>query len=445
MKFSRRIQSFMGVAAITLGGTYFTSAWAQTPRKPNVVVIMVDSMGYGDSEPYGATDIRTPSLNRLAREGVRLTDGYANGSVCTPTRAAFVTGRYQQRVGLEWALVKDQNKSAGLSASEMTLAKLLKQGGYATGVFGKWHLGYQPEFGPNAHGFDEFFGFLDWSVDYYTHKNIDGEPDLYENAKPVEQTGYMTDLITEHAVAFIDRHAGEPFFSYVAYNAMVSPIQPPDKPNDLRTRETWNQATRADYVRMVERVDQGVGSILKALDRNGLARDTLVVFTNDHGGQWYSRREPLFHGFGTAWEGAIRVPYLLRWPGHLPAGTVSHQPIITMDLTASILAATSAPAAQGQSLDGMNVLPLLSGKQPPIERTFFWRIDHQGRRQKAMRKGKWKYISDGGSEMLFDLEKDISERHDLNYQRRDLVLEFRKLVAQWEAELARTPPSFVVK
>jgi len=226
---------------------------------------------------------------------------------------------------------------------------------------------------------------------------------------------------------------------------MVSPIQPPDKPNDIRTRETWNQATRADYVRMVERVDQGVGSILKALDRNRLARDTLVVFTNDHGGQWYSRREPLFHGFGTAWEGAIRVPYLLRWPGHLPAGTVSHQPIITMDLTASILAATSAPAARGQSLDGMNVLPLLSGKQPPIERTFFWRIDHQARRQKAMRKGKWKYISDGGSEMLFDLEQDISERHDLNYQRRDLVLEFRKLVAQWEAELARTPPSFVVK
>ena len=239
MKFSRRIQSFMGVAAIILGGTYFTYAWAQTPRKPNVVVIMVDSMGYGDSEPYGATEIRTPSLNRLAREGVRLTDGYANGSVCTPTRAAFITGRYQQRVGLEWALVKDQNKSAGLSASEMTLAKLLKQGGYATGVFGKWHLGYQSEFGPNAHGFDEFFGFLDWSVDYYTHKNIDGEPDLYENAKPVEQTGYMTDLITEHAVAFIDRHAGEPFFSYVAYNAMVSPIQPPGIRPRARIMFAW--------------------------------------------------------------------------------------------------------------------------------------------------------------------------------------------------------------
>jgi len=320
---------------------------------------------------------------------------------------------------------------------------MLKQGGYATGVFGKWHLGYKPEFGPNAHGFDEFFGILDWSVDYYTHKNIDGEPDMYENTKPVERQGYMTDLITERAVAFIDRHAGEPFFSYVAYNAMVPPIQPPDKPNDIRTRETWNQATREDYVRMVERVDQGVGNILKALDRNGLARDTLVVFTNDHGGQWYSRREPLFHGFGTVWEGAIRVPYLLRWPGHLLPGTVSHQPIITMDLTASILAATGA--GKGQNLDGLDVLPILSGKQPPVERAFFWRVDHQGRRQKAMRKGNWKYVWDNGSEMLFDLEKDMSERHDLTYQRRDLVLELRKLVAQWEAELARTAPPFVVK
>jgi arylsulfatase A-like enzyme len=401
-------------------------------------------MGYGDSDPYGAPDMRTPSLNRLAHEGVRLTDGYANGPVCTPTRAAFLTGRYQQRVGLEWFLLKDR-KDAGLPSSEASLGKMLKKSGYATGLFGKWHLGYKPEFGPNAHGFDEFFGMLDWSVDYYTHKDIDGEPDLFENTKPVERQGYMTDLITERAVAFIDRHAREPFFAYVAYNAMVSPIQPPDKPNDIRTREMWGRATRQDYVRMVERVDEGVGSILKALDRNGLARDTLVVFTNDHGGQWYSRREPLFHGFGTIWEGGIRVPYLLRWPGHLPAGKVSNQPIITMDLTASILEATGTATVKGQDMDGLDVLPLLSGKQPPVERTFFWRVDRPGRKQKAVRKGKWKYVWDNGSEMLFDLEKDMSERHDLAYQQRDVVLELRNLVAQWEAELARTPPPFVVK
>jgi len=435
----------IGIAATILGSAVSPHICAQqTTRKPNVVVIIVDSMGYGDSDPYGATDVRTPSLNRLAREGVRLTDGYSNGPVCTPTRAAFLTGRYQQRVGLEWFLLKDR-KDAGLPSSEVSIAKLLKQNGYATGVFGKWHLGYKLEFGPNAHGFDEFFGILDFSVDYYTHKNIDGEPDLYENTKPVERTGYMTDLITERSVAFIDRHARDPFFAYVAYNAMVSPIQPPDKPNDIRTRETWNQATREDYVRMVERVDQGVGTILKALDSNGLTRDTLVVFTNDHGGQWYSRRDPLFHGFGTVWEGAIRVPYLLRWPGHLPAGRISHQPIITMDLTASILGATGLAPAKGSDMDGMDVLPLLSGKQAPFERTFFWRIDRPGRRQKAVRKGKWKYVWDNGSELLFDLDRDMAERHDLGYQHRDVVLELRKRMTEWEAELARTPPPVVVK
>jgi arylsulfatase A len=445
MKTARRIlrYSFISIAATILGTALSQHIRAQqTPRKPNVVVIIVDSMGYGDSDPYGAPDIRTPSLNRLAREGVRLTDGYANGPVCTPTRAAFLTGRYQQRVGLEWFLLKEQ-KDMGLPSSEASLAKMLKTGGYATGLFGKWHLGYKPEFGPNAHGFDEFFGILDWSVDYYTHKNIDGAPDLYENTKPVERPGYMTDLITERAVAFINGHTREPFFAYVAYNAMVSPIQPPDKPNDIRTRETWGRATRQDYVRMVERVDEGVGSILKALDRNRLARDTLVIFTNDHGGQWYSRREPLFHGFGTVWEGAIRVPYLLRWPGHLPAGRVSHQPVITMDLTASILRATDTPP--GREMDGLDVMPLLSGKQPPVERTFFWRVDRPGRKQKAVRKGKWKYVWDNGSELLFDLDKDMAERHDLAYQQRDVVLELKKLLTQWEAELARTPPPFVVK
>ena len=447
MKTARRIlrYSFISIAATILGSALSQNIRAQqTPRKPNVVVIIVDSMGYGDSDPYGAPDIRTPSLNRLAREGVRLTDGYANGPVCTPTRAAFLTGRYQQRVGLEWFLLKEQ-KDMGLPSSEASLAKMLKTGGYATGLFGKWHLGYKPEFGPNAHGFDEFFGILDWSVDYYTHKNIDGEPDLYENTKPVERRGYMTDLITERAVAFINGHARERFFAYVAYNAMVSPIQPPDKPNDIRTRETWGRATRQDYVRMVERVDEGVGSILKALDRNRLVRDTLVIFTNDHGGQWYSRREPLFHGFGTVWEGAIRVPDLLRWPGHLPAGRVSHQPVITMDLTASILKAADTPPPAGWDLDGLDVLPLLSGKQPPAERTFFWRVDRPGRKQKAARKGKWKYVWDNGSELLFDLDKDMAERHDLAYQRRDVLLELKKLVTQWEAELARTPPPFVVK
>jgi hypothetical protein len=272
------------------------AAQAASSRRPNVVVIMVDSMGYGDSEPYGGTDIQTPQLRRFAREGVRLTDGYANGPVCTPTRAALLTGRYQQRFGLEWFLTKER-KDAGLPASDVSIARVLRQRGYRTAAFGKWHLGYTAEFGPNAHGFEEFFGHLDFSIDYFTHRNIDGEPDLWENGTLVERAGYMTDLITERSVAFIERHKDEPFFLYVAYNAMVPPVQPPDRPDDVRTSANWGQGGRAEYARMVERMDDGVGRILDALERSGSGRDTLSIFTNDHGGQWYSRRAPLFHGF----------------------------------------------------------------------------------------------------------------------------------------------------
>lgn len=416
---------------------------SQPARRPNVIVIVVDSMGYGDSEPYGVTDIHTPNLNRMAREGVRLTDGYANGPVCTPTRAAFMTGRYQQRTGLEWFLTKDR-KDAGLPASEVSIARMLKNSGYRTAMFGKWHLGYTTEFGPNAHGFEEFFGILDWSVDYFSHKEIDGSPGLYENATPVEKQGYLTDLISDRAVSYVHAQKDNPFFAYVAYNAMVSPIQSPDKPQDVRTRATWNDANRQDYVRMVERVDEGIGKIIDALERDGLSRDTLIVFTNDHGGQWYSRREPMFHGFGTIWEGGIRVPYLLRWPGHLPANRISHQAVMTMDLMPSILAATGA-TSNGAKLDGIDVLPILTGKSPEIDRTFFWRIDRTGRNQKAVRRGSWKLVIDNGAPLLFDVSGDPSERHDVGYQHRALAIELRGLIGAWEKELAKNPPSVVVK
>jgi len=412
-------------------------------RRANVVVIMVDSMGYGDSEPYGGTDIRTPQLRRFAREGVRLTDGYANGPVCTPTRAALLTGRYQQRFGLEWFLTKER-KDAGLPRSEVAIASVLKDRGYRTAVFGKWHLGYTPEFGPNAHGFEEFFGHLDFSIDYYTHRNIDGAPDLWENDKPVERTGYMTDLITERSVAYIERHKDEPYFLFVAYNAMVPPVQVPDRPDDVRTSSNWGQAGRVEYSRMVERMDEGVGKILDAVDRSGRGGDTLVIFTNDHGGQWYSRRTPLFHGFGTLWEGGIRVPLMLRWPGRLPAGSVSGQVAATMDLMPTILAATGVADATVQ-MDGVNLLPMLSGTVAPIERTLFWRVDRPTRNQRAARKGAWKYVRDGTSQLLFDVAKDPAERDDVGYQHPEVMAEFRTLITAWESDLAKTPPPFVVK
>ena len=307
------------------------SLQAQVPatRAPNVVLVMLDDLGYGDLRSYGGTDARTPNIDRLAREGVRLTDAYANGPVCTPTRAALISGRYPQRVGLEWVLTgSPEDRERGLPALGSSLPALLKANGYATGLFGKWHLGWKPEFGPNAHGFDDFYGFLSGAHSYYTNRAATrtgaGSADLFENTTPVAATGYLTDEITRRAVGFITRHAERPFFVEVAYNAVHWPFEPPDQSKtDTSQRAARSMsrmpddsvpATRKDYVRMLERADAGVGEILAELDRRGLTRNTLVVFTNDNGGEWLSRNAPHSHRKSTLWEGGIRVPLILRWP-----------------------------------------------------------------------------------------------------------------------------------
>jgi arylsulfatase A-like enzyme len=425
------------------------SIHAQAP--PNVVLIRVDDLGYGALGSYGSPDARTPNIDRLAREGVRLTDAYANGAVCTPTRAAFISGRYQQRAGLEWVLTgSPADRELGLPAAATSLPALLKAGGYATGLVGKWHLGWRPEFGPNAHGFDEFYGFLSGAHSYYTDQAEElragsGAPDLFENAKPVEATGYLTDEFTRRAVGFIARHAGRPFFLEVAYSAVHWPFDPPDLPPAEAGRRAARPlrqmpddtipATRQDYVRMLERADRGVGEILAALDQRGLARNTLVIFTNDNGGEWLSRNAPLFHRKGTLWEGGIRVPLILRWPGALPAGRVSGQVAITMDLTASILAATGVRTPDGYRPDGIDILPILRGEAPAAERRLFWRWNRPDRRQRAVRSGQWKLLADANHLMLFDLGADPGERNDLAAGRPDLVAALERMLDQWEAEV----------
>ena len=427
--------------------------------RPDVVLVIMDDMGYGDIGSYGVPDAKTPHLDRLAREGVRLTNAYANGAVCSPTRAALISGRYQQRVGIEWALTSTANRDQGLPVTGTALPALLKKNGYATALVGKWHLGFKPELGPNAHGFDEFFGFLSGAVDYYTHRRGDGTPDLYENTMPVQTPGYLTDEITKRAVSFIDRRAARPFFLEVAYNAVHWPFQPPDlsasdprrsgppRQNDAGDRRLAQMpddpipATRQDYVRMLERADQGVGTILAALDRNRIAQNTLVIFTNDNGGEWLSRNAPLQHRKGTLWEGGIRVPLILRWPGRLPAGKTSDQVAITMDLNASILAATGIVPPAGYRGDGVNILPSLAGQAPPIDRQLFWRIVRAERQQKAVRSGRWKMLVDGGQFLLFDLSDDSGERHDVAAQHTDIVVKLKALLIQWENDVDRRTTS----
>jgi arylsulfatase A-like enzyme len=251
----------------------------------------------------------------------------------------------------------------------------------------------------------------------------------------------MTDLITARAVQFIERRARQPFFLEVAYNAAHWPFQPPDHfskaPNNAAFQGPGDDvpATRADYVAMLERADQGVGRILATIERLGLARNTLVIFTNDNGGEWLSRNAPLFHRKDTLWEGGIRVPAIFRWPGQIPAGKTIAQAGITMDLTVSILTATNTPIPSEARLEGLNLLPILQGRAPLVERTLFWRINVPARQQRAVRKGDWKLLLDGDDLLLFDVRADIGERNDLASRRPDLVRQLSSLIREWEKDV----------
>ena len=420
--------------------------------RPNVVLILMDDLGYGDIGSYGVKDARTPNLDRLAREGVRLTDAYANAPNCSPTRAGLIAGQYQQRYGIEWPLgAVDGDSARGLPATGATLPALLKKNGYATGLIGKWHLGLKPEFGPNAHGFDEFFGFVSAAVGYYSHRRGDGTPDLYEDTTLVEVPGYLTDEITRRAVSFVDRHSTVPFFLEVAYNAVHWPFDVPDLPPTARHEVHQPDAvgglrlyqgptasvpaTRGDYVRMLERADRGIGQILAALERGGLTRNTLVIFTSDNGGEWLSRNAPLRNRKGTLWEGGIRVPFILRWPGQLPANRSLAQVAITMDLTASILAATGTAIPAAHKLDGIDLLPSLSGRSPAVERELFWRI-RRPREQRAVRSGRWKLVQDGRDFHLFDVSADPGERHDVTAAYPEVVRRLNTALNEWEKNVA---------
>ena len=444
----RRVALALSVFALAMYGATGAAQVVDATR-PNVVLIITDDVGYGDFGSYGATDIRTPHIDGLARDGVRLTDFYANGSTCTPTRAALMSGRYQQRVGLELPLTGTPiDRETGLPATGRSLPQLLKNNGFATALIGKWHLGWKQEFSPAAHGFDYFFGFKSGGTDYYQHTNRQGQPDLFENDSLVEVPGYMTDLITDRSIRFIEQNRERPFFVEVAYNAAHWPYQRPDAPSTA-PRLAWNggilndPATRADYAAILERADDGVGRILAALDRLNLSRNTIVIFTNDNGGESLSRNAPFFHNKATLWEGGIRVPAVVRWPGRIPAGQVSGQVGVTMDLTASILAATTTPVPAEAKLEGIDLFPVLEGRVPEIERTLFWRdtglvpgsSDPVSAVQFAVRSGDWKFFFDGHRDMLFNVRTDQGERNNLIAEQREIARRLRSLLGTWDEDV----------
>lgn len=428
--------------------------------KPNIIFILIDDFGYADSGPYGVKDIRTPHIDRLARDGVKFTDFYANAPVCTPTRCGFMTGRWQQRVGFEWAMGFTASSfrrkgdewvpeldvhGLGLPTSIPSLPKMLKEVGYATGAFGKWHLGYKDEYNPTHHGFDEYFGELLGHSDYYTHSYFDGTYALRDGLKPVKVEGYLTDLINQRATEFVRQHAREPFFLYVPHLAVHCPYQPPGRPLPSVTKANMYDGDRRTYAAMVEKIDEGVGMLLNELEKQGVLDNTLFVLSSDNGGERYSDNSPLFHHKSTLWEGGIRVPCLMSWPAKLPKGKVTRQVGITMDLTATFAAIAGAKPAADRPFDGINLVPMLTGETPEQSRTLAWRIDRTARQQKALRHGSWKYIQDSNVEMLFDLANDIGERRDQSFQNPQVFADLKRRLAAWEAELAKERTEFLVK
>jgi len=428
----------------------------QTPprKKPNIVFILADDLGYGDLGCYGRTDIETPVLDKLAAEGVRFTQCYANGPECSPTRTAFMTGRYQQRVGgLECAIGTGnvgryddamrlrETHDLGLPVSETSIAQMLKDAGYATAITGKWHLGYEPKFAPHLHGFDRTFYCSGGGMDYFHYLDNVAGYNLFEDGRPIRREGYFTDLATDEAIKFIAAHRDEPFFLYVPYTAPHSPFQGPDdrRPDPLPLDSPlWNQGKAPPdvYVAMIERMDTCIGKILRALATTGLADDTLVIFVGDNGGTASARNAPLSRIKGTTFEGGIRVPGIARWPGRIPRGLVSDQVCITMDFSASIARIAGARPPADRPFDGIDVIKWLEAGRPPQRRTLFWRGRRGARTRWAVRDGDLKYVrqrdTSKTSEYLFDLADDVGEQHNLLAARPDDAARLRALLADWE-------------
>lgn len=419
-------------------------------RRPNIVLILADDLGWGDLSSCGCPDIRTPHIDSLGQTGVRFTRFYSNGPECSPTRSALMTGRYQQRVGgLECALgLHDvgryddaiwlqQRGELGLPVSETTLPQMLKAHGYDTAIFGKWHLGYPEKFWPNRHGFDEFLGFLGGGVDYFTHKEPekDGGAYFYHNRTKVDRSGYTTDLFAEEAIRWLKKRSRNPFFLYLAFNAPHTPIQDPDSFDPKTGTAPWREGHRPTYVKMVQRLDDRVGAVLAQLDAMGAAEDTIVLFLSDNGGDPNGRNDPLRGRKSSLWEGGICVPCLIRWPRLLPAGKTTDQVSLTMDLLPTLLAATGAQAPKGRKLDGVDLLPVLKGQSAPFARTVFWRFKRADRVRKAVRDGDLKYVLDSGQEELHDLAKDEREQRNLLADAPEDVRRLKAKLAAWERDV----------
>jgi arylsulfatase A-like enzyme len=437
---------FIGLLILLFAGMVSPSWAQQAARRPNIVLIMADDLGYGDLSIHGCKDIPTPHIDSLAKNGVRCTSGYVSGPYCSPTRAALMTGRYQQRYGHEFNPGPPADKSAefGLSLKETTVADRLKAAGYRTGMVGKWHLGHLEKFNPVNRGFEEFFGFLGGAHDYF--KSGEGPNAIHRGAKPVAETEYLTDAFAREAISYIDRHAKEPFFLYLTFNAVHTPMQAPEK--YLKRFAGIQDERRRTYAAMLSAMDDAVGAVLAKLRTAGIEDNTLIFFISDNGGPPVnsSSNGPLNGHKASTWEGGIRIPFFIQWKAKLPAGKTYEHPVIQMDIVSTSLAAAGVPIDPQWKLDGVDLMPHVTGaKTVPPHDALYWRFGAQI----AVRHADWKLVkgrTEGGvganagtatteGAKLFNLKDDIGEKNDLSSKHPDKVKELASVWAKWNGEL----------
>lgn len=424
-------------------------------QRPNILFIVADDLGFADLGCYGGRNADfgpvSPVLDDLAAKGLRLTDGYANSPVCSPTRFALMTARYQYRLrgaAEEPISIRSRNSSIlGLPPEHPTLPSLLKAAGYRTALIGKWHLGYPPAFSPLQSGYDTFFGPMSGGVDYFTHCGTNGAHDLYFNEAEHAEPGYLTDLLSQRAADFVrQKQADAPFFLSLHYTAPHWPWETRDDAemaNQVKDNLFHLDGGNIDsYRRMIHHMDEGIGWIVAALRETGQLDNTLIVFTSDNGGERFSDNWPLVGGKMDLTEGGIRVPWIAHWPAVIPPGSVSGQLCLTMDWSATMVELGGAEAAAEYPFDGVSLARLLHDPRHLVERPLFWRMKH--RQQRAMRAGAWKYLRVDGNDYLFNIVADARERANLAKREPERLAQMRQAWEEWEATMPPVPDEAVV-
>jgi arylsulfatase A-like enzyme len=427
--------------------------------KPNIIYIVSDDLGYADLGCYGGREAPfgavSPHIDALAAGGLRLTEGYANGPVCSPTRFAMITMRYQYRLrgALEEPIHSGSKGSTtlGLPPEIPTLPSLLREAGYNTALVGKWHLGYPPSFGPLRSGYDEFFGIMAGGADYFTHCSGRGEHDLYLGEEEHHEVGYLTDVFSNRALEYVQRMAneargGKPFFLSLHYTAPHWPWETRDDadiaPEVAANLFHLHGGNVNSYRRMIHHMDEGIGQIVAALREQRLLDDTLIVFTSDNGGERFSDNWPLVGGKMDLTEGGIRVPYIAHWPALIAPGAVSAQHCLTMDWSATMLDAAGVAAHADYPLDGVSLLPVLREPGQVLPRPMHWRMNHRG--QRAMRDGDWKYLRVDGHDYLFDISQDERERANRGGLEPDRLQRMRDAWQRWNDSMPPIPEDATV-